>query len=353
MSTNWTNEVKTSTHSPSQSSPSPSSSSSFSTYTVRISSLTTSPEARISSTNAFFTNIQTISTSNNEPLQTTTNIYTEKITSVSNTSKEPKTDPWTSVEIRSTKTIDPSTRADLSTMSPNGIKITRFDPISNPVLFQTEFTLSSLSLETYVSILNSNYDVSDCIVNCTSHGRCKYGGGNAFICVCEPNYVGPTCHVNILPCSHTPCLNNATCFDYSTLGSLPTLANLTTVDSYYCECGKLYYGTNCENKVDVCLNETCSGNGRCQNVNDMPTCNCFSLFSGNHCEIVSDRQKTVKSVSSTTSTVAIALMASFVLLVVLSDFVKLVNRVLKKSSKSKFETRIPKRKLTKKYIYVN
>ena len=173
--------------------------------------------------------------------------------------------------------------------------------------------MSTLTTQEVVSILNSDYDFSNCIVNCSSNGVCKYTGNKTFSCECNANYAGQTCQQDTRPCSHSPCLNNGTCIENSTSSSS------STNQTYSCECGEFYYGTNCEHKIDVCVNETCSGNGNCADVNDVATCTCFSLYSGTHCEIVSSQRKTIETISSTTSVIAIVTLVLFYCMFILSD----------------------------------
>lgn len=204
---------------------------------------------------------------------------------------------------------------------------TTFNPLTYPQLFTSDFVLSTLSLTTYTAILNSTYDVSDCIVNCTNNGICKYSGNLTFVCVCNSNYAGRTCQVSTLPCSHNPCLNNATCYENTT--------------SYYCACsGPLYYGTNCELRRNLCENETCSGNGKCEETNNNQTavCKCFSQYSGSKCEIKSKQLKDVQTVVSTSSIIAIIILALFYTSFLISDifdywFIDKSDRKLKKKVK--------------------
>ena len=179
------------------------------------------------------------------------------------------------------------------------------------IIFTSQFTLADISIQEYVAILNSNYDLSDCIVNCSNHGLCKYAGNYSFVCVCQQNYVGKTCQQNLLPCSHNPCLNNATCYQ-----------NAST-DDYFCECGALYFGANCEYKIDVCQNETCSSNGVCKDILDLPTCHCFSNYFGDKCQSETTQQKVIKIVTSTSTFIAIVIICLFYSIVVLNDIATL------------------------------
>lgn len=191
----------------------------------------------------------------------------------------------------------------------------------NPQLFIQQFSMSSLSTQDLVSIINSKYDFTNCIVNCSSNGLCKFSSNNTFVCECLSNYAGPTCAQDTRPCSHSPCLNNATCLATTTALNLTLTSstNSTEPSGYECVCAKNYYGTNCEFKVNICENVTCSGNGKCADENDVAICKCFSLYSGDQCEIESQKQKTIKQAASTTSIIAIVVLVLFYLLIVLSD----------------------------------
>jgi hypothetical protein len=73
-----------------------------------------------------------------------------------------------------------------------------------------------------------------------------------------------------------------------------------------------YYGRNCENKIDLCENETCSFNGYCSVVNDSIGCvHVICLFSGSQCEITSKQKKIIATTISTSIIMAIAVLISY------------------------------------------
>lgn len=196
----------------------------------------------------------------------------------------------------------------------------------NPLLFIQQFSMSSLTTQDLVSIINSNYDFTNCIVNCSSNGLCKFSSNNTFVCECLANYAGHTCAQDIRPCSHSPCLNNATCLPTNNSSINPNITN----SAYECMCAKNFYGTNCEYKINICENERCSGNGICVDENDVAVCNCFWLYSGDKCEIESQTQKKIKQTAITTSIIAIVILVLFYVLVILSD---VLNFFCKKSTR--------------------
>ena len=87
-----------------------------------------------------------------------------------------------------------------------------------------EFYFSQLSIPEQTNLLNSNYDLSGCIVNCTNRGFCRFDSvSNSFMCSCDEYYTGQVCQIDLRACSSAPCLNNATCVDNNT-------------QSFKCEC---------------------------------------------------------------------------------------------------------------------
>ena len=191
-------------------------------------------------------------------------------------------------------------------------------------IFSDYFSVSDLTLQQYMLILNSNYDISDCLVNCSNNGLCKYAGNYTFICMCKQYYKGQTCQKSILPCSYNPCLNNASCYQ-----------NITGSE-FSCECSMYYYGPKCEYKINVCENETCSNNGYCRDVNHLPVCECFYMNSGNRCEIESAQKRAYKVIISTSSIIAISTVVAFYCLVLLNDVIScLTNKATKIKKKPK------------------
>ncbi|RNA13157.1 protocadherin Fat 1 isoform X1 [Brachionus plicatilis] len=145
-----------------------------------------------------------------------------------------------------------------------------------------DFSFSNLLPSELIEVLKKNYEMNDCLKNCSGNGLCKLINKTLFFCECFNNFAGSSCQINTLPCASNPCLNNGTCVN--------NLANKT----FICHCQQdnngnyLYFGKNCQNKVDVCANETCSKNGVCYDVNDKAKCKCFSSYSGEKCQIESD-----------------------------------------------------------------
>jgi hypothetical protein len=151
--------------------------------------------------------------------------------------------------------------------------------------------------------------MSDCLLNCSNHGECVLNLNGKFVCNCEPNFAGSSCNVDKRICSSQPCMNNGTCED---------IIDGQTY-SHNCTCAPFYYGTYCQFKEDVCKDEKCSSNGLCVDVQNEPTCKCFQYYSGTKCEIESKRIKTIKTIISTSSILAIIILACFYLTFIISD----------------------------------
>jgi hypothetical protein len=106
-------------------------------------------------------------------------------------------------------------------------------------------------------------------------------------------------------------LNNGTCVE--------NMASL----NFTCECGENFEGVYCETKHDACKNETCSSNGVCYDENSQVKCKCFSLYSGEKCEIESSERKQIKTIISSSSILAIILLALFYLIIIFLDINRL------------------------------
>ena len=100
-------------------------------------------------------------------------------------------------------------------------------------------------------------------------------------------------------------------------------------------CNKQYEGGFCELKVDVCKNESCSGNGNCVDINNKPKCKCFSMFEGEKCEFQSNELKTVKTVKKYSAILAGVVVVVFYLTKLFMDFTKYCLKCKKKIVRKK------------------
>ena len=203
----------------------------------------------------------------------------------------------------------------------------------------TTFNLGQISPAQTIQLLNSNYDMGGCIVNCTNHGSCVFdSANNKFVCACDAYYTGTACEIDTRACSSSPCLNNATCVD---------LYSNSSASVFSCECGVDYEGVYCQNKINVCANETCSSNGVCEDVNSLPKCKCFSMYEGEKCSTQSNQLKTIQSLISMTSIIAIIVIVCFYLMIIVMDLIKFFTR------RSGRKTSVVRKGIVTKYVYVN
>ena len=86
------------------------------------------------------------------------------------------------------------------------------------------------------------------------------------------------------PCSFNPCLNYVNC---------ESLLLSSSSFDFKCFCKDGFYGKRCQHKINLCENETCSGNGICQVISNNQSkygesieCKCFGMgqFEGKSCE---------------------------------------------------------------------
>ena len=163
-----------------------------------------------------------------------------------------------------------------------------------------------MPIETIINYMKDSNDLNDCLSNCSNNGLCVLTK-NKFTCVCDQNYGGNKCQIDLRPCYSNPCLNNATCYDHNN--------HSENIYSFTCVCDQFHYGTNCEMSINVCENETCSSKGICFGLNYEPKCKCFKFYSGEKCEIESSEMKNIKVIVSTSRMIAIGVLISLFLLI--------------------------------------
>jgi hypothetical protein len=165
----------------------------------------------------------------------------------------------------------------------------------------------SFNLSLLIEILASYpYDLNGCLANCTNNGRCVINSKERLVCVCNQNFAGSSCDLNIKACSKNPCLNYGECIEMSN-------------SSYKCDCKQNFFGANCESKIDLCLNETCSGHGVCFDNSSAASCKCFDNYDGNKCELESNYLKMLIKVIKISTIIAIVIICLFYGIFLLMD----------------------------------
>ena len=213
------------------------------------------------------------------------------------------------------------------------------------------FNFGQLSSTQTVDLLTSNYDMGSCLSNCSNNGVCKFDlVNNKFICSCFSAYLtGAACQLDSRPCSSSPCLNNASCVDFTNANGYNMSSIFSTNSTeFFCLCDKYHQGSYCESEINVCQNETCSGNGNCVDLNNQAKCECFSMYLGEKCDTQSAELKTVKTIISFTSIIAIITVILFYSCILIMDVSRLCSRKAKRNSK-----RNKKSPVFQKFVYVN
>ncbi len=83
----------------------------------------------------------------------------------------------------------------------------------------------------------------------------------------------------------------------------------------------MYYGTNCENRIDLCLNSTCvSGQGYCKITGITTSCVCLKGYEGENCEDKSSALKTHNTIMSMASALAFIILGLFWCMILFMDY---------------------------------
>ena len=157
-------------------------------------------------------------------------------------------------------------------------------------------------------------DLTACLSNCSNHGVCEIDRSSLPVlrlsCSCDPDYYGEACELDRQICrSSIPCRNGAKCEEAP---HLPI--------GFRCECdASLYQGDLCEQRIDLCSNETCSDHGLCRVSNDRAHCVCFPSYRGLQCQEETVERSIVRVVIRTTSIIAIIVIVLFYLIFLLND----------------------------------
>ena len=203
------------------------------------------------------------------------------------------------------------------------------DSQANTVIFTKLNNLTSDELAQLLTLFQSNgYDLTGCLLNCTQQGACTFNLiTQKFTCVCNENFAGRSCQVDLRVCSYVACLNNGTCVDQS----------VKSAGLYACQCPPGYFGVNCENRVGQHVN--CSSQGYCRvDRVGRATCVCFVEYYGSNCEYATVFIKVVKYVKLTSIIICAVCITCLVTLVTGNDALnvwlcKKVNKIPKKNNK--------------------
>ncbi len=157
------------------------------------------------------------------------------------------------------------------------------------------------------SILTGNFTVKNCLSNFSNNGHCNKVN-LTLICICDQYFEGPAFNIDTRPCSSHPCLNGAEC-----------IQNLTSLN-FNCRCADLYEGKYCENRINLCKNQTCSGHGKYEEFDNKTTyCKCNNLYEGTTCDVQTEELKVIENVINWSVVIAIATIVALYLIVFILD----------------------------------
>ncbi len=160
--------------------------------------------------------------------------------------------------------------------------------------------------------------------SCDSAGtlECIQNSTDDIVCVCKPDYSGPSCVINVWnSCEHNECYNNGTCADDNNgtfrctcldgfygrncevgirqgeceggLGCMNDGECIRVVDDEFCKCSDGWGGPDCSFDIDECYQTPCQNGGICKNLEGSYECNCTAEFKGFNCETIGSDCNTI------------------------------------------------------------
>ena len=185
-------------------------------------------------------------------------------------------------------------------------------------------------------LTNLSQDLGPCLLNCSNSGTCIVNNLGVLACNCSQHKTGALCNIDKRPCMWpgSGCINNGTCTNIMNSNGSYT--------GYNCSCKFPYHGTNCENKIDLCSNVTCSKQGICKTTNDLdPKCSCLMGYEGDNCETESSSLKTQKKVSTAAKYIAYASVAAFYMMMFALDLLGYWIKKERRARPKKIITKVP------------
>jgi hypothetical protein len=162
--------------------------------------------------------------------------------------------------------------------------------------------------------------MTGCLSNCSNNGVCGLNSANKFYCNCNSFFTGDSCQTDTRACSSSPCKNGANCSEII----IPNQPN-----SYNCSCSSsLFYGTNCEFKIDVCKGYDCSSHGTCYDNFSSPACNCFENYFGDICQNKTEALVAIQKTIEFTSYLAIGILSGFFVAILIMDYFSFVHAIV-------------------------
>jgi hypothetical protein len=156
---------------------------------------------------------------------------------------------------------------------------------------------------------------------CINNATCLDGPQfpNGWHCFCQPGFKGKQCEIDDRPClpHKNRCKNNSTCNEF-------------LIDNhmhYNCSCIDGFDGYHCETNIDDCFEDSCKNGGQCIDLINGFSCNCFTFFYGEFCEIKKGELVLQENVSKAFSVVAILFIISTFGFFILLDMMRYVFKI--------------------------
>lgn len=135
-------------------------------------------------------------------------------------------------------------------------------------LFSSDFLCNHL-FHLLIVIIFISTESRECLLNPCLNGATCFNYTDGLLCECAMGFNGLNCEFAI-SCDQNPCLNGASCVNNS--------------DGYQCICDFGWRGMNCETEIDECERMNCMNGAICFDLVAGFVCFCQPGFEGLFCE---------------------------------------------------------------------
>lgn len=213
--------------------------------------------------------------------------------------------------------------------------------LNTAVQTQNQIGFNNISSSQLNGILaNAIGSITGCLLSCSYQGSCIYDSVTKQIgCNCKQHFTGSSCQYDSRPCSSSPCLNGGLC---NNNGS-----------TFICQCQSIYFGTFCENQLNLCFNSSCViKQSKCVQNGSNTFCICFKGYTGVNCDSLTESLKVTKALISLSSILAFIILGLFVLCVISMDCLKYFvikekSRIKEKGFREKLKNELKRQQISK------